>query len=171
MLFAATLTTALAIASNFLLFSLANPVATDVVYKNITRTIGNYSTTVGSPCRSPLTECSAYCNNELQEGNTIDGDCDKDCEDDLCEFGGVKDVEYPPGSGTFITFATFAQMSSDARVAEIYQRHGLQVDSACQACHTLEDAAALCGRPSPKGVIAQLALKLTCAAICAILGL
>ena len=35
MLFAATLTTALAVASNVVLFSLANPVTTNVIYKNI----------------------------------------------------------------------------------------------------------------------------------------
>jgi hypothetical protein len=146
MLFAATLTTALAVASNVVLFSLANPMTTDVIYKNITLTINNYSITVGSPCQPLFTPCVAYCNNELQEGNTIDDDCATDCEDDTCRFGEVQNVEYPPGSGTFITFATFAQMSSDARVAEIYQRHGRQVDSACQVCQNLEQAAALCGR-------------------------
>lgn len=144
------------------------------VYTNVTRTLGNHSITLAAPCQSAFTSCARWCNNVLQEGDTLKKDCDNDCEDDYCDFrvGIVKDVEYPPSSGKMIPFQAFADSANEEKVAHYHSLAALRSDaSAClNTCKTMYDAARHTGRPTPQGIAAQAAAVLLCIGVCSIFG-
>ncbi|KAJ6474699.1 hypothetical protein C8R47DRAFT_1221103 [Mycena vitilis] len=142
--------------------------------RNISRSIGNFSVTAVAPCEPDLNTCEAFCDTDANQAESYHSDCYEDCQDDLCDFGKVElaAFEFPLGSGTLTNFSAFRDMSRDTKLAS-YSALRVHADpddlllSFCDGCRTVEDWAALTGRPSPKGIIALLALKLTCALACA----
>ncbi|KAJ7149771.1 hypothetical protein C8R43DRAFT_951746 [Mycena crocata] len=142
---------------------------------NATRSVGNHSITALVVCQaSRLKECDIFCDDDAQQTAAVHGDCYEDCEDDLCDFVDSGEFEFPLGSGTLVNFSSFRDTARDTKLvfyASLQSSDpslGPTPDSFCTGCHTAEDWAALAGRPSPKGIIAQLALKLTCAVGCAL---
>ncbi|KAJ7939626.1 hypothetical protein B0H13DRAFT_1850400 [Mycena leptocephala] len=139
---------------------------------NITRSLGNFSITVLATCRPSLTDCDQFCNDDAEQTATINDDCLEDCEDDLCDSSDPRVFEFPPGSDTLIDFSAFRDLSREAKIATYLQSPvaavGPHEDGVfCDGCRTVGDWPRLAGRPSPKGIIAQLLLTLTCAAGCA----
>ncbi|KAJ7691652.1 hypothetical protein B0H14DRAFT_3664002, partial [Mycena olivaceomarginata] len=144
---------------------------------NVTRSVGDLSVTLVTPCVvSVLTMCHNFCDADANQSDVYHSDCYQDCQDDICDFGkAAPDLfEFPPGSGSLVNFSTFKDISRETKIAEYSLSHAnsstIHPDGIfCSGCRTAEDWARLAGRPSPKGIIAQLALSITCAAACSFL--